>query len=102
MGTNYPAAIDILLNPTADDDLDSALVPHDQQHSNANDAIEAIQTVLGVNPAGSHGTVKGRIISIEESLGSISSQNSNNVNITGGSIINLTTFDGITINGGTF
>jgi len=35
-------------------------------------------------------------------LGTMSTQNANNVNITGGSIINLTTFDGITIDGGTF
>lgn len=34
--------------------------------------------------------------------GTIASQNANNVNITGGSIVNLTTFDGITIDGGTF
>jgi phage-related tail fiber protein len=35
-------------------------------------------------------------------LGTMSTQNANNVAITGGSIINLTTFDGITIDGGTF
>ena len=34
--------------------------------------------------------------------GTIASQDANNVNITGGSIQNLTTFDGITIDGGTF
>jgi hypothetical protein len=34
--------------------------------------------------------------------GTIASQNANNVNITGGSIVNLTTFDGITIDGGTY
>lgn len=34
--------------------------------------------------------------------GTIASQNANNVNITGGSIQNLTTFDGITIDGGTY
>ena len=34
--------------------------------------------------------------------GTIASQNANNVNITGGSVTNLTTFDGITIDGGTF
>lgn len=102
MGTNYPGSIDVLINPTADDELDSAIVPHDQQHSNANDAIEAIQNVLGTSPAGSHGTVKNRILSIEQSLGTVSTQNSNNISITGGSITNLSTFDGITINGGTF
>lgn len=35
-------------------------------------------------------------------LGSMSTQNANSVAITGGSITNLTTFDGITIDGGTF
>ena len=35
-------------------------------------------------------------------LGTMSTQNANAVAITGGSIINLTTFDGITIDGGTF
>ena len=35
-------------------------------------------------------------------LGTMSTQNANNVAITGGSITNLSTFDGITIDGGTF
>jgi hypothetical protein len=35
-------------------------------------------------------------------LGTMSTQAANSVNITGGSITNLTTFDGITIDGGTF
>ena len=35
-------------------------------------------------------------------VGTIATQNSNNVTITGGSISNLTTFDGITFDGGTF
>lgn len=35
-------------------------------------------------------------------LGTISTQNANNVSITGGSITNLTTFDGITVDCGTF
>jgi len=35
-------------------------------------------------------------------LGTMATQNANSVNISGGSIINLTTFDGITIDGGTF
>jgi len=35
-------------------------------------------------------------------LGTMAIQNANNVNITGGSIVNLTTFDGITIDCGTF
>lgn len=35
-------------------------------------------------------------------LGTMSTQDANNVNISGGSVTNLTTFDGITIDGGTF
>jgi len=42
----YPSALDALANPTASDTL--AGVPHDAQHANANDAIEALQTKLGI------------------------------------------------------
>jgi hypothetical protein len=68
MTTQYPAALDILINPTSSDPLNSATVPHHQQHANANDAIEAIQTVIGLNPAGSHLTVKDRIIAAESAI----------------------------------
>jgi hypothetical protein len=65
MATNYPNSLDILQNPSATDALNSGLVPHHLQHANANDAIEALQTVLGVNPAGSYLTVKDRIAASE-------------------------------------
>jgi len=65
MAIQYPAALDNLINPTASDTLNSNTVPHAQQHSDLNDAVEAIQTVLGVSPAGSHLTVKDRIITAE-------------------------------------
>jgi len=68
MPSQYPSALDNLLNPTANDTLDSLTVPHHLQHANANDALEAIQTVLGVNPAGSHLTVKDRIIAAETNI----------------------------------
>lgn len=71
MATNYPNSLDVLINPTANDTLSSGAVPHAEQHTNLNDAVEAIQTVLGINPAGSHLTVKDRIFNIE---GLISSQ----------------------------
>ena len=68
MATNYPNSLDILINPGATDQLNSGVVPHHLQHANANDAIEAIQTVLGVNPAGSHLTIKDRIVSAENNI----------------------------------
>jgi len=49
MATLYPAALDNLptINPN-----DSKLAPsHADVHTDANDAINAIQEVLGVNPA---------------------------------------------------
>lgn len=61
MSTNYPNSLDVLINPTATDTLNSGVVPHAQQHANINDAMEAVQTILGINPAGSYLTVKDRI-----------------------------------------
>lgn len=51
MTTSYPAAFDAFDNPGSGDNLDDASVLHSAQHANANDAIEAIQQALGINPA---------------------------------------------------
>lgn len=50
MTTSYPSAFDAFTNPTASDDLDDGSVLHSAQHANINDAVEAIQAVLGLNP----------------------------------------------------
>jgi len=44
MATNFPTSADSFTNPTAVDTLDSP--PHDQQHADINDAMEAVQTAL--------------------------------------------------------
>lgn len=51
MATTFPAALDVLDNPSASDRLDSVVVPHDLQHANANDAIEAIEAQIGTTAA---------------------------------------------------
>lgn len=105
MSTLYPNSLDAFINPTAGDFLSSITVPHADQHANINDAVEAIETVLGINPSGSHATVKDRIIAIEQILsqrGTIFMQDADAVDITGGSIVGLSNFDNIIINGGTF
>jgi hypothetical protein len=61
MATNYPGALDSLTNPTATDTLDSVTVPHASQHTDINDAVEAIEAELGTNPKGSFATVKARL-----------------------------------------
>lgn len=68
MATQYPVSLDNFANPTATDRLDSLTTPHHQQHTDINDAVEALQTVLGLNPAGSHLTVKDRIIATETNI----------------------------------
>jgi hypothetical protein len=47
MATTFPTTLDQLLNPTSTDSVQ--LVSHAAQHSNANDAIEALEAKLGVN-----------------------------------------------------
>ena len=68
MAINYPSSLDNFVNPTANDLLNSITVPHFQQHADLNDAVEAVQTVLGLTPAGSHLTVKDRIIAAEANI----------------------------------
>ena len=68
MPTQYPNSLDNFVNPAPTDTLNSSTVPHAEQHSNLNDAVEAVQTVLGLNPAGQHLTVKDRIISAETQI----------------------------------
>ena len=46
MATNYPTSLDSFTNPTSSSTLNSP--SHAAQHANANDAIEAIETKLGV------------------------------------------------------
>ena len=61
MATNYPNALDAFTNPTSTDTLDSATVPHASQHTDINDAVEAIEAELGTLPKGSFATVKARL-----------------------------------------
>jgi hypothetical protein len=68
MAVQYPNSLDNFVNPSPTDTLNSATVPHAQQHTDLNDAVEAIQTVLGISPAGSHLTVKDRIIQAETQI----------------------------------
>lgn len=50
----YPTTLDNLPNPTPTDLLENATLglDHDQQHANANDAIEALEAKVGANSSG--------------------------------------------------
>ena len=47
MSSNFPESLDLLTNPNSTDSLSSP--SHSQQHINANDAIEALETKVGIN-----------------------------------------------------
>lgn len=68
MSTSYPGAIDNLTNPTGTVGETQSTVSHLAQHQNANDAIEAIEGTLGVNPQGAAGTVKARLDAAEAAI----------------------------------
>jgi len=64
MATSFPSGLDSFTNPTAVDTLDSP--PHDTQHADANDAIEALEAKVGVNGSAVTTSHEYRINSIEE------------------------------------
>lgn len=66
MSTSYPAGLDTFTNPTGTDPLDSP--DHAGQHADANDAIEAIEAELGLDPAGSEATVVARLDSLDTTI----------------------------------
>ncbi len=49
MPTNFPTSLDALTNPTSGDQMNSVTVPHAEQHTNVNDAIEAIEAKVGID-----------------------------------------------------
>lgn len=50
MATNFPSGLDSLVNPSPTDDV--SVVSHSDQHSNANDAIEALEAKVGIDGSG--------------------------------------------------
>jgi hypothetical protein len=49
MATTFPTALDTLQNPTSTTPTNSSTLSHAAQHANANDAIEAIQSKIGID-----------------------------------------------------
>ena len=60
MSTNYPSAIDTLTNPVAGDS--TVTVSHAGQHTNANDAIEAIETKIGITDSTEPGSLDYKVV----------------------------------------
>lgn len=69
MASSYPGSLDSLTNPASGDAMNSG-AGHAAQHADANDAIEAIQATLGVDPQGGELTVADRLDALESGGGS--------------------------------
>jgi len=66
MATNYPASIDNFVNPAGTATLASP--DHAGQHTDINDAVEAIETELGTLPKGSKASVKVRLDDVDTAI----------------------------------
>ena len=67
MTTNFPTSVDAFTNPTSNDTLDNP--PHDQQHADINDAMEAVQTKIGADGSAVSSSLDYRVAALEQSSG---------------------------------
>ena len=63
LATNFPTSLDTLTNPDGTSSLSNP--SHATQHSNANDAIEALQTKVGVNGSANTNSLDYRLSQVE-------------------------------------
>ena len=90
MATSFPTSKDILINP---DGLDSVKeVSHSAQHANANDAIEALETKVGVNNSTDINSLDYKVKQLE-----LNFQDENEIKDLAASIITGGSHTGITV-----
>ena len=63
MATNFPTSLDNLTNPASTNELDAP--SHSQQHADANDAIEALETKVGINNSANTTSLDYRVRQLE-------------------------------------
>lgn len=73
MASNFPTSKDNLSNPSANDEL----VGHAAQHANANDAIEALENVVGVTNSTDSDSLTYKINQLSTSVGALSNTSEN-------------------------
>jgi hypothetical protein len=77
MATDFPVNIDDLINPGSTDSLSAP--SHSDQHSNANDAIEALQTKVGIDGSTDPNSLDYKVSDIESQLQGLEGNNAVNV-----------------------
>jgi len=68
MATSFPSGLDSFVNPSASDALDSGVVPHAAQHSNVNDAVEALEAKVGVDGSAVTSSLDYKVSAVEDGL----------------------------------
>lgn len=71
MAINFPTALDDFTNPLATDSMQT--VSHSSQHSNVNDAIEALELKIGINGSTDVNSIDYKINQLNVSIGDINS-----------------------------
>ena len=111
MSINYPTSLDNFPNPTSTDLLANATgaLAHDNQHSNVNDAVEALEAKVGINGSAdttSHDYKLSEVTSTDKAVGKTATQTLTNKTLTSptitgatmsGSTLTTTSVNGVTL-----
>lgn len=81
MATSYPNNIDEFINPNGSDQLSAP--SHSEQHANANDAIEALQTKVGADNSQDPNSLTYKVSSIETLLNDVNSSSDATIELLG-------------------
>ena len=65
MASNFPSSLDSFTNPSSSDAMDSVSVPHATQHSDVNDAVEALQAKVGADSSAVTSSLDYKIAQLE-------------------------------------
>ena len=84
MASNYPTSIDNFTNPTSSDSMSA--VPHATQHSDINDAVEALEAKVGANSSAvttSHDYKLNEVTGTDKAVGKTATQTLTNKTVNG-------------------
>ena len=65
MASNFPSSLDSFTNPSSSDAMDSVSVPHATQHSDLNDAVEALQAKVGADSSAVTSSLDYKVAQLE-------------------------------------
>jgi hypothetical protein len=75
LATNYPTSKDNLTNPAATESMEG----HAALHGNVNDAIEAIETKLGINGSNDVNSIDYKVSQLQTSLSTLDAENASEI-----------------------